>query len=85
MHTKSLWYRVLPHAERQRGEMCEGEKVIMLSNKWTFSLTSLVIILALALIAPYAMAGEFSVDLTVDDSDGCKSCGGCSGAIWVAG
>ena len=40
----------------------------MLSNKWTFSLTSLVIILALALIAPYAMAGEFSVDLTVDDS-----------------
>ena len=41
----------------------------MLSNKWTFSLTSLVIILALALIAPYATAGEFSVDLTVDDSD----------------
>ena len=41
----------------------------MLSNKWTFSLTSLVIILALALIAPYAMAGEFSTDLTVDDSD----------------
>ena len=41
----------------------------MLFNKWTFSLTSLVIILALALIAPYAMAGEFSTDLTVDDSD----------------
>ena len=41
----------------------------MLSNKWTFSLTSLVIILALALIAPYATAGEFSTDLTVDDSD----------------
>ena len=40
----------------------------MLSNKWTFSLTGLVIILALALIAPYAMAGEFSTDLTVDDS-----------------
>ena len=40
----------------------------MLSNKWTFSLASLVIILALALIAPYAMAGEFSTDLTVDDS-----------------
>ena len=40
----------------------------MLSNKWTFSLTSLVIILALALIAPYATAGEFSTDLTVDDS-----------------
>ena len=41
----------------------------MLSNKWTFSLTGLVIILALALIAPYAMAGEFSTDLTIDDSD----------------
>ena len=40
----------------------------MLSNKWTFSLASLVIILALALIAPYAMAGEFSTDLTIDDS-----------------
>ena len=40
----------------------------MLFNKWTFSLTSLVTILALALIAPYAMAGEFSTDLTVDDS-----------------
>ena len=40
----------------------------MLSNKWTFSLTSLVIILALALVAPYATAGEFSTDLTVDDS-----------------
>ena len=41
----------------------------MLSNKWTFSLTSLVIMLALALVAPYATAGEFSTDLTVDDSD----------------
>ena len=40
----------------------------MLSNKWTFSLASLVTILALALVAPYAMAGEFSTDLTVDDS-----------------
>ena len=40
----------------------------MLSNKWTFSLTSLVIILALVLVAPYATAGEFSTDLTVDDS-----------------
>ena len=40
----------------------------MLSNKWTFSLTSLVIILALALVAPYATAGEFSTDLTIDDS-----------------
>ena len=41
----------------------------MLFNKWTFSLTSLVIMLALALVAPYATAGEFSTDLTVDDSD----------------
>ena len=46
----------------------------MLSKKMSFSLmrlitiTSLVIILALALIAPYAMAGEFSTDLTVDNS-----------------
>ena len=46
----------------------------MLSKKMSFSLmrlitiTSLVIILALALVAPYAMAGEFSTDLTVDDS-----------------
>ena len=40
----------------------------MLFNKWTFSLTGLVIMLALALVAPYAMAGEFSTDLTVDDS-----------------
>ena len=38
----------------------------MLFNKWTFSLTGLVIILAL--VAPYATAGEFSTDLTVDDS-----------------
>ena len=28
----------------------------MLSNKWTFSLTSLVVILALALVVPSAMA-----------------------------
>ena len=40
----------------------------MLFNKWTFSLTSLVTILALALVVPYAVAGEFSTDLTVDDS-----------------
>ena len=40
----------------------------MLFNKLTCSLTRLVIMLALALIAPYAMAGEFSTDLTVDDS-----------------
>ena len=40
----------------------------MLFNKLTCSLTRLVIMLALALIASYAMAGEFSTDLTVDDS-----------------
>ena len=35
----------------------------MLSNKWTFSLTSLVVILALAFVVPSAMAAEFSVGL----------------------
>ena len=40
----------------------------MLFNKLTCSLTRLVIMLALALIVPNAMAGEFSTDLTVDDS-----------------
>ena len=40
----------------------------MLFNKLTCSLTGLVTILALALVAPYAMAGEFSTDLTIDDS-----------------
>ena len=37
----------------------------MLSNKWTFSLTSLVVILALAFVVPTAMAAEFSVGLSV--------------------
>ena len=37
----------------------------MLSNKWTFSLTSLVVILALAFVVPSAMAAEFTVGLTV--------------------
>ena len=37
----------------------------MLSNKWTFSLTSLVVMLALAFVVPSAMAAEFTVDLTV--------------------
>ena len=37
----------------------------MLSNKWTFSLTSLVVILALALVVPTAMAAEFTVGLSV--------------------
>ena len=40
----------------------------MLSNKWTFSLTSLVLILALALVVPSAMAGEFGVTLSIDSS-----------------
>ena len=40
----------------------------MLSNKWTFSLTSLVIILALVCVAPSAMAGEFSASITVGSS-----------------
>ena len=33
----------------------------MLSNKWTFSLTSLVVILALVFVVPSAMAAEFAV------------------------
>ena len=37
----------------------------MLSNKWTFSLTSLVVILALAFVVPSAMAAEFAVTLSV--------------------
>ena len=37
----------------------------MLSNKWTFSLTSLVVMLALVFVVPSAMAAEFTVDLTV--------------------
>ena len=37
----------------------------MLSNKWTFSLTSLVVILALAFVVPSAMAAEFTVGLSV--------------------
>ena len=42
----------------------------MLSNKWTFSLKILVVILVLALVAPSAMAGEFSVSLGVSsDTD----------------
>ena len=37
----------------------------MLSNKWTFSLTSLVVILALVFVVPSAMAAEFAVTLSV--------------------
>ena len=40
----------------------------MLSNKWTFSLTSLVVILALAFVVPSAMADPFSVGLSVATS-----------------
>ena len=37
----------------------------MLSNKWTFSLTSLVVILALVFVVPSAMAAEFAMTLSV--------------------
>ena len=37
----------------------------MLSNKWTFSLTSLVVMLALAFVVPSAMAAEFAMTLSV--------------------
>ena len=40
----------------------------MLSNKWTFSLTSLVVILALAFVASSAMADPFAVTLSVATS-----------------
>ena len=38
----------------------------MLSNKWTFSLTSLVVMLALCFVASSAMA-QFEIGLSVDD------------------
>ena len=38
----------------------------MLSNKWTFSLTSLVLMLALAFVGHTAMAAEFAVTMSVD-------------------
>ena len=40
----------------------------MLSNKWTFSLTSLVVMLALALVASPAMA-QFEIKLNADAAD----------------
>ena len=40
----------------------------MLSNKWTFSLTSLVVMLALVFVAPSAMADPFTVTLSVATS-----------------
>ena len=47
----------------------------MLSNKWTFSLTSLVVMLALAFVVPSAMAAEFTVGLSVDTDDDISSAG----------
>ena len=41
----------------------------MLSNKWTFSLTSLVVMLAFAFVASSAMAGEFGISLGVGNTD----------------
>ena len=41
----------------------------MLSSKWTFSLTSLVIILVLAFVVPSAMAAEFGVSLSISDAN----------------
>ena len=43
---------------------------VMQSNEWTFSLKILVVILALALVAPSVMAGEFGVSLSVVNSGG---------------
>ena len=40
----------------------------MLSNKWTFSLTSLVLMLALCFVAPSALA-QFEIGLSVGDED----------------
>ena len=40
----------------------------MLSNKWTFSLTSLVLMLALCFVASSAMA-QFEIKLNVGDAD----------------
>ena len=41
----------------------------MMSNKWTFSLTSLITIIALAFVVSPAMAGDFSVAFSVEDED----------------
>ena len=52
----------------------------MLSNKWTFSLTSLVVMLALAFVVPSAMAAEFTVvtlsvgpDVDISSPDGIQA------------
>ena len=41
----------------------------MLSKKMAFSLMSLITIIALAFVAPSAMAGDFSTAITVDGHD----------------
>ena len=47
----------------------------MLSNKWTFSLTSLVVMLALVFVVPSAMAAEFAVTLSVGPDADISSAG----------
>ena len=39
----------------------------MVLNKTAFSLASLVVLLALAFVAPYALAGDFTTELSVED------------------
>ena len=39
----------------------------MISNKIVFCLASLVVLLALAFVAPYALAGDFTTELSVED------------------
>ena len=60
----------------------------MLSNKWTFSLTSLVVILALVFVVPSAMAAEFShvglsvgPDVDISSPDGIQAAYGTNAAI----
>ena len=53
----------------------------MLSNKWTFSLTSLVVMLALCFVASSAMA-QFEIGLSVDDDVDVSFADGNQVAIW---
>ncbi len=39
----------------------------MSSHKWTFSLKILVVLLALALVVPHVFAGDFKVELSIED------------------
>ena len=39
----------------------------MLSNTWTFPLTSLVVLLAFTFVAPQALADDFKVELSIED------------------